>query len=83
MIAAPSGKVWRAAALTRVRMRKFTDERLDYWAERNHDKAGAYSAQSGAFVTGYRGDFDNVVGLPRRVVRGLLKKAREAGFLPA
>jgi septum formation protein len=83
LTAAPGGKTWRGAAVTRVRMRRFTERGLDFWSLRNHDKAGAYSAQSGSFVTDYRGDFDNVVGLPRRLVRALLKRAARAGFRPA
>jgi septum formation protein len=81
-LATPSGKTWSAVARTRVRMRKFSGEKLDFWAERNHDKAGAYAAQAAGnpFVVDYRGDFDNVVGLPRRVLRALLKQAAKAGF---
>ena len=82
LVAVPGGRVWKAAALTRVRMRRFTEERLTALSRLNHDKAGAYAAQSGGFVTDYRGDFDNVVGLPRRVVRKLLKKAVKAGVRP-
>lgn len=82
LAAAPSGKGWKAVARTRVRMRKFSEEKLDYWSSRNHDKAGAYAAQApgSPFVVDHRGDFDNVVGLPRRTLRVLLKKAAKAGF---
>ena len=39
------------------------------------DKAGAYAIQggAGAFVRGYVGQFDNVVGLPVGLVAELLK----------
>jgi septum formation protein len=79
------GKSWTAAARTRVRMRRFTEGQLDRWARRNHDKAGAYAAQAvgNPFVVDYRGDFDNVVGLPRRTLRALLKTAERAGINPA
>lgn len=82
LVAVPGGRAWKATAVTRVRMRRFTAARLDALSKRNHDKAGAYSAQSGDFVTDYKGDFDNVVGLPRRTLRALLKRAARAGFAP-
>jgi septum formation protein len=85
LIDVSTGMVWRATALTRVRMRKFTEKRLEVLSRRNHDKAGAYAAQAkgNPFVTGYRGDFDNIVGLPRRTLRELLRKAALAGIRPA
>lgn len=83
LVAAPEGRTWEAAALTRVRLRRLSEAALDRWSRRNHDKAGAYSAQSGAFVTNYRGDFDNVVGLPRRTLRALFKRAAREGYVPA
>lgn len=82
LIAVPGGETWKTASVTRVRMRRFTEKRLDVLSRRNHDKAGAYSAQSGDFVTDYRGDFDNVVGLPRRALRALLARAARAGIVP-
>jgi septum formation protein len=41
------------------------------------DKAGAYAIQGGAraFVDSLEGPLDNVVGLPMRVVRELLRRA--------
>jgi septum formation protein len=44
------------------------------------DKAGAYAIQGegGAFVKSYEGDFDNIVGLPMRVVAELLPLAEFA-----
>ncbi len=68
--------------LLRVKMRALTPKELDHWSSRHHDKAGAYAAQEKGdpFVEDLRGDHDNVVGLPRRGVRFLLKRARQAGF---
>jgi septum formation protein len=45
------------------------------------DKAGAYAIQGegGAFVKSYEGDFDNIVGLPMRVVAELLPLAEFTG----
>lgn len=84
LVASPEMREWSVAWMTRVKMRTFTPPELDFWSRRNHDKAGAYAVQSkrGGFVTGLRGDYDNVVGLPRRGVRQLLAKARRAGFRP-
>jgi septum formation protein len=47
------------------------------------DKAGAYAIQGcgGAFVTGVEGSFDNVIGLPRHALRGLLKD-RDCDLIP-
>ena len=77
-------RAWRATARTRVRLKEFTRSELDRLAKRNHDKAGAYAAQArgNPFVADYRGDYDNVVGLPRKTLRQLLKKAAKAGFRP-
>lgn len=85
LVASPEMKEWSVGWMTRVKMRTFTEEELEFWSSRNHDKAGAYAAQHkrGKFVVGMRGDYDNVVGLPRRGVRLLLAKARRAGFIPS
>ncbi len=84
LVASPEMKEWSVAWMTQVKMRTFTGAELKLWSQRNHDKAGAYAAQHrrGRFVVGLRGDYDNVVGLPRRGVRLLLAKARRAGFIP-
>ncbi len=84
LVAAPGGRAWTAAALTKVRMRRFTEEQLDRWSKKNHDKAGAYAAQAAGnpFVVDHRGDFDNIVGLPRRTLRELLRSAEREGFKP-
>lgn len=84
LVARPGGETWIGAAHTRVKMRAFSPEKLDFWSGRNHDKAGAYAAQQrgSIFVEKLRGDYDNVVGLPMREVRRLLKRARSAGYIP-
>jgi septum formation protein len=85
LVARPSGRTWTDSAATRVRVRRLSAAEVVYWSRRNHDKAGAYAAQSARarFVERHRGDFDNVVGLPRRAVRRLLARARAAGFRAA
>jgi septum formation protein len=81
---APAGPEWSETRATRVKMRRFTEEELDYWSAKNHDKAGAYAAQEkrDPFVVKFDGDYDNVVGLPMRAVKRLLAQARREGFVP-
>jgi septum formation protein len=60
--------------VSRVKMRELTPADIN-WAVRHHlDKAGAYAVQqkNDPFVQEIVGDFDNVVGLPMRIVRKLL-----------
>ncbi|MBK8575520.1 MAG: Maf family protein [Elusimicrobia bacterium] len=78
----PGNRVWTGVYRTRVKMRAFSAETLARLSGKNHDKAGAYAAQAkgNPFVTEHIGDFDNVVGLPRRGVRELMTKAIKAGY---
>ena len=54
--------------ITHVEMRTISDAEIEAYVRRDQplDKAGAYGIQeaAGLFVTGIRGDYDNVVGLP-------------------
>jgi len=62
-------------SVSRVKMRVLAAADID-WAIRHHlDKAGAYAVQQkdDPFIEQIIGDYDNVVGLPMRVVRKLLK----------
>jgi septum formation protein len=93
LIAPAGGRLWSGSWSTRVKMRRLSPEEVAYWSKRNHDKAGAYAIQAagrpkgkrfgtgiGPFVEMWKGDFDNVMGLPRRGVRELIRKARIAGY---
>jgi len=84
LAARPGRKFWTVIWSTRVKMRALTDEELEFWSRKNHDKAGGYAVQAKGdpFVERLRGDYDNVVGLPRKGVRLLLARARRAGFHP-
>ncbi len=67
--------VMKRGAVSKVKMRVLS-ERDIAWARKRHlDKAGAYAVQqrNDPFVTRIVGDFDNVVGLPMRVVGAMLK----------
>lgn len=64
----------RGVAVSRVKMRKLNEKDIA-WASRKHlDKAGAYAVQEkrDPFVEKIVGDYDNVVGLPMRLVNRLL-----------
>jgi len=62
---------------TGVRFRNLTDAEIDAYIATGEpmDKAGAYAIQggAGAFVEGFEGSFENVVGFPVDVVREMLK----------
>ena len=73
------GKVFSGAATTAVEFRTLTDGEIDEYIASGEpmDKAGAYGIQGlgGAFVTGYDGDFDTVVGLSLALTERLVKEA--------
>jgi septum formation protein len=85
LAAKPGDHEWSGIWRTRVKMRRLSPQEIEYWSGRHHDKAGAYAAQDrrNPFVEKMRGDFDNVVGLPRRGLRVLLARARRAGYAPS
>jgi septum formation protein len=77
-VAAPGGKVYSGAALSRVKARKLPEEKLRALIGKHMDKAGAYAVQDrkDPLVEKVVGDRDNVTGLPMRLVRKLLARAR-------
>lgn len=66
-------------AVTGVKFRRLTDKDVRMAARKHLDKAGAYSVQqkNDPFVERMVGDYDNVVGLPMRVVKRLLGRCRQ------
>ncbi len=68
------------AAVTRLTLRRIPEDEIDSYVESGEamGKAGAYAVQETAdrFVEAIDGDFDNVVGLPMRLVRTLLAEVR-------
>lgn len=64
-------------AVTRVKMRRLTEADIRRASRRHLDKAGAYAVQEkkDPFVVKMEGDYDNVVGLPVRLVRRLLRRS--------
>ena len=67
-------------AVSRVKARRLDAERLRRLAGKHMDKSGAYAVQDhrDPLVERIVGDRDNVMGLPMRVVRELLRRARSS-----
>ena len=78
-------RVWTGSWTTMVQMRALDGREIRRHSRRHLDKAGAYAAQArgNPFVARSIGDYDNVVGLPRRGLRILLRRAAGAGVRPA
>lgn len=79
-VAAPGGRLYAGAALSRVKARKLPEDKLRALIGKHMDKAGAYAVQDrkDPLVERVVGDRDNVTGLPMRLVRKLLARARRA-----
>ena len=73
------GRVYSGVASTAVRFRSISQEEIRAYIATGEpmDKAGSYGIQGlgGAFVEGYDGDFDTVVGLSVALTRRLLEEA--------
>lgn len=69
-------KTYSEVAVSKVLSRKLSDQELARFVGKHMDKAGGYAVQDkdDPFVEKVVGDFDNVIGLPLRLVRKLLKK---------
>lgn len=74
------GRTFFDTDTTRVEFRELTDAEIDEYIATGEpmDKAGAYGIQGlgGAFVVGYEGSFDTVVGLSLRLTDRLVKEAQ-------
>lgn len=77
----PRGREACALATGRVAVAPLGEDEIDAYVDSGEpmDKAGAYAIQgrAGTFATLRRGNLDTVIGLPRALVRRLL---RELGF---
>lgn len=74
------GRLYKEAVCTRVKARRLPELELDRLAGKHLDKAGAYAVQDkdDPFIERIVGDYDNVVGLPMKAVRRLVKRAESA-----
>jgi septum formation protein len=63
--------------VTWVKMKRLSFRQVDRASRHHLDKAGAYAIQESndPFVEALRGDYDNVVGLPLRLVGKFLRRA--------
>lgn len=75
--------IWKAKniklhgyAVSKCKARKLTEEQLWELAAKHLDKAGGYAVQDkdDILIERIEGDFDNVMGMPMRLVKKLLKK---------
>jgi septum formation protein len=73
-------KTVRGAAVSRVKMRRLSEDEIRRASTKHLDKAGGYAVQEeeDAFVDRIVGDYDNVVGLPMRLVKKLLRRRNGA-----
>ncbi|MDD5194180.1 MAG: Maf family protein [Candidatus Omnitrophica bacterium] len=73
-----NGKILNDYEITSVTFRKLKKEEIESYLKNGdfRDKAGSYAVQAigDVFVEKIEGDYDNVVGLPTRKVRKLLKQ---------
>lgn len=73
----PSGRMVSHVETTKIFFKQLSDDEIWTYIDTKEpmDKAGAYGIQGlgGKFVEKFEGSFDNVVGLPVRVVRELLE----------
>jgi septum formation protein len=76
VINAASGKARVTYDVSRVKMRRFAKEEIARLAVKHLDKAGAYAVQEqeDAFVEKIEGDYFNVVGLPYKKLKALLRE---------
>lgn len=77
LVDASSGRSRKSVAKSRVRMKKLPLDVLLKLSQRHLDKAGAYAIQEkrDPIAKVVEGSYDNVVGLPRALVRQLLQRA--------
>ena len=81
------GKTLAAADTTVVRFRRLSDAEIRRYIKTGEpmDKAGAYGIQGkgGKLVEGYRGNFDNVIGLPCALLASLIDQHEKTDLMTA
>lgn len=76
LVDAESGKTRTACEKSRVTFRRLMPEEIETLSVKNLDKAGAYAVQEkrDGLVLRIRGDYENVVGLPMKKLKEMLKR---------
>lgn len=76
IVDAKTGKKAVGHEVSRVRMKKLTGQEISRVSRIHLDKAGAYGVKqrNDAFVELLEGSLDNVVGMPRKLLKELLEK---------
>ncbi|MFH1715628.1 MAG: Maf family protein [Elusimicrobiota bacterium] len=71
-----TGKEYKDYAVTGVKMKSIPENKIDYLAKKNLDKAGAYGIQEKGddLVESINGDYYNVVGMPVKLLVNIVKK---------
>ncbi len=74
-----TGKIYKTYVITYVTFNELSDKMINDYIEQFNpmDKAGAYGIQElpDGFVKSVDGEFDNVIGLPSKIVTELIKQA--------
>ena len=72
----------QGSAISRVKFKTLSKVEIEKTAHKHLDKAGAYAVQEkgDGFVNQIKGDYDNVVGLPMRLVKKLLDRLPQSLF---
>ena len=82
---ASSGRFQTRVETTRVTMSEMAEEEIDWYVATGEprDKAGAYAVQgrAAAFITGIRGSYPGIMGLPLYETAQLLRALQTAGSI--
>ena len=70
------GKEYTFTEESKVTFKQLTNEAIDAYVEefKPLDKAGAYGIQDEVIVDSYKGDYDNIMGLPTLKIREILRE---------
>lgn len=70
------GEEYRYTVKSEVALKAMTEGEIEEYVDKSRpfDKAGAYGIQDGEVVDFYRGDYDNIVGLPLQMIREVFKR---------
>lgn len=76
-------KLMVKTARSKIQMKKLSEEDINFLADKNLDKAGAYGIQEDdKYLKVLSGSYTNIVGFPMEIVKKILKKFVFSGQLP-